>query len=92
MTTQISYSYARNNLAQVLKAAEEAREPVLIKRRNHADMAIVPAAELRSLEETAHLFRSPKNARRLLAALQRALEDSVRPQSVRGLREDLGLE
>jgi|GEM_PF-2116913 len=30
MTTQISYSYARNNLAQVLTAAEEAQELVLI--------------------------------------------------------------
>ena len=92
MTTQVSYSYARNNLAQVLETAEEAQEPVLIKRRNHADMAIIPAAELRSLKETAHLLRSPKNAQRLLAALQRALENSVKPQSVRDLRGGVGLE
>jgi len=88
----ISYSYARNNLAQVLKAAEEAQEPVLIKRRNHADMVILPAAELRSLEETTHLLRSPRNAQRLLAALQRALEGPVKPQSIPQLRGDPGLE
>ncbi|MBI2504988.1 MAG: type II toxin-antitoxin system prevent-host-death family antitoxin [Candidatus Latescibacteria bacterium] len=84
--TQVSYSFARNNLAQVLETAEEAQAPVIVKRRNHADMAIVPAAELRSLEETAHRCRSPKNAQRLLTALQRALEGSVKPQAVRDLR------
>ncbi|MBM3277101.1 MAG: Txe/YoeB family addiction module toxin [Candidatus Handelsmanbacteria bacterium] len=45
-------------------------------------MVILPAAELRSLEETAHLLRSPRNAQRLLAALQRALEG---PVGTRGL-------
>jgi antitoxin YefM len=86
VTTQVSYSFARNHLAQVLEIAEEAQVPVIIVRRNHADMAILSAAELRSLEETAHLLRSPRNAQRLLAALQRALEGEVKPQSVRHLR------
>lgn len=89
---EVSYSFARNNLAQVLETAEEAQVPVIVKRRNHADMAIFPAAELRSLEETAHLLRSPKNAQRLLAALQRALEGSVKPQAIRDLRGEVGLE
>ena len=35
-------------------------------------MALVTASELSSLLETAHLLRSPKNARRLLKALHRA--------------------
>lgn len=77
--TQVSYSFARNNLAQVLETAEEAQAPVIVKRRNHADMAILPAAELRSLKETVYLLRSPKNAQRLLAALQRALKGSAKP-------------
>lgn len=92
MMNEVSYSFARNNLAQVLETAEEAQVPVIVKRRNHADMAIFPAAELRSLEETAHLLRSPKNAQRLLAALQRALEGSVKPQAIRDLRGEVGLE
>ncbi|MCC7262491.1 MAG: type II toxin-antitoxin system prevent-host-death family antitoxin [Candidatus Latescibacteria bacterium] len=89
---EVSYSFARNNLAQVLETAEEALAPVIVKRRNHADMAIVPAAELRSLEETAHLLRSPKNAQRLLAALQRALGGSVKPREICDLRGEVGLE
>ncbi len=91
MATQVSYSYARNNLAEVLETAEDTREPVILKRRNHEDIALIPTAELHSLEETAHLLRSPRNAQRLLAALQRALADAAAPQSVDELRSDLGL-
>jgi antitoxin YefM len=78
--SKISYSFARKNLAQVRETAEETQAPVIVKRRNHPDLAILPAAELRSLEEIVHLFRSPKNAQRLLAALQRALEGTGKPQ------------
>ena len=92
MPTEVSYSYARQNFAEILKEAEESQEPVIIKRRGHDDMALFPAEELRSLKETAHLLRSPKNAQRLLAALKRALDDSVKPQTPHQLRSDLGLE
>ena len=37
---------------------------------------LMPADEYASWQETAHLFRSPKNARRLLDAYERALTDS----------------
>ena len=92
MSKQITYSHARQNLAEILEHAEETREPVIITRRGHEDMAVIPADELRSLEETAHLLRSPKNAQRLLAALQRALNSNGKPQSVKQLRKDLELE
>jgi hypothetical protein len=50
------------------------------------DGAFVPA------EETMHLLRSPKNAKRLLTALRRANRRIVKPESVVQLRRDLGLE
>ena len=37
---------------------------------------LIPADEYASWQETAHLFRSPKNARRLLDAYEQALTDS----------------
>ena len=37
---------------------------------------LMPADEYASWQETAHLFRSPKNARRLLDAYEQALMDS----------------
>jgi antitoxin YefM len=90
MATEISYSYARQNFAEVLEQAEDSQDPIIITRRGHEDMAIIPAEELRSLEETAHLLRSPKNARRLMSALQRALEGSVAPISIEQLKLEVG--
>jgi antitoxin YefM len=90
MPTEVSYSYARQHLADLLNEAAEAQEPVIIKRRGREDMALLPAHELRSLEETAHLLRSPKNAQRLLTALQRALEGVVTPMTTRDLRSKVG--
>jgi antitoxin YefM len=91
MPTEVSYSYARQNFADLLNEAAEAQEPVIIKRRGREDMALLPANELRSLEETAHLLRSPKNARRLLTALQRALDGSIAAQTSSELKRDVGL-
>ena len=45
---------------------------MVITRRGHQDMALLPADELEGIRETAHLLRSPENARRLIDALGRA--------------------
>jgi antitoxin YefM len=92
MATKVSYSYARQNLASLLDQAEDDQEPVYISRRNREEMVLLPAAEYRSVEETAHLLRSPENARRLLRALQRALESGVAPSTIDELRTEVGLE
>jgi len=92
VSEQVTYSYARQNLAKILRDAEDRQEPVIITRRGHEDMALIPADELRSLEESAHLLRSPKNAQRLLHALQRALEKDGVPETPESLRSQLGLE
>jgi antitoxin YefM len=67
-----SYSQFREHLAEIWDKVEDTQEPVIVSRRGHQDMVILPADELESLRETAHLMRSPKNARRLLEALTRA--------------------
>jgi antitoxin YefM len=46
---------------------------------------------LASLEETAHLLRSPRNAQRLLTALRRANRQAGKPSSVDDLRREIGL-
>ena len=92
MATKVSYSYARQNLASLLDQAEDDQEPVYISRRNREEMVLLPAAEYRSVEETAHLLRSPENARRLLRALQRSLESDVAPKTLSELRSDVGLQ
>ena len=34
LSDQVSYSYARQNLARILRVAEETQEPVIITRRD----------------------------------------------------------
>jgi len=92
MSDQVTYSYARRNFAKILQDAEDTREAVIIRRRGHADMALLPADELRGLQEAAHLLRSPRNAQRLLQALQRALAGEGHPSTPAGLKAELGFE
>lgn len=91
MPTVTTYSAARATLAALCDEVASTREPVIIKRRNAEDVALIAADELESLQETAHLLRSPKNARRLLAAMARARSEDLPLSSVDQLREELGL-
>jgi antitoxin YefM len=67
-----SYTDARAHLAALLDRATNDRETIIISRRGAADVALIAADELESLQETVYLLRSARNAARLLAALDRA--------------------
>jgi antitoxin YefM len=75
----------------MLDRVADDREVVIIRRKGERTVAMVPADELAGLIETAHLLRSPKNARRLLTALRRAVERKGKPESVDKLRREMGL-
>ncbi|MQA91741.1 MAG: type II toxin-antitoxin system prevent-host-death family antitoxin [Gemmatimonas sp.] len=92
MSIETTYTAARANLAKLLDSAVEDREIIVIRRRRGEDVALIAADELESLLETAHLLRSPKNAARLLSALQRARADEGDPQTVSELRGAVGLD
>jgi len=91
MPTVTTYTNARATLAALCDEVSSTREPVIIRRRNAADVALVSADELESLLETAHLLRSPKNAERLLSALSRAQASELPPSTIEDLRRELGL-
>jgi antitoxin YefM len=91
MTIQTTYALAQANLAKLCDEVTLNQEIVIIKRRGAQDVALISAAELVSLAETAHLLRSPKNAQRLLQALTRAKAQTLKPQTVEALREGVGL-
>ena len=78
-------------MAKLCNEVAANREIVIINRRGNEDVALVAADELSSLIETAHLLRSPKNAQRLLAALNRARSRRLKPQSVAKLRREMKL-
>ena len=92
MALRVSYSHARDNLAQVWDEVEDTREVAVISRRGHEDMALIPAAELSSLRESAYLLRSPANAARLLAALTRGRRGATSATDLAALRRELGLD
>lgn len=91
MPIQTTYTQARANLAKLFDEVTQNREIVIIKRRRGDDIAVVAADELAGLTETAHLLRSPKNARRLLQALARAQARTEKPQTMKALKEGIGL-
>ncbi len=91
MAIHTSYSKARAKLASLWDRVERNREVAFLHRRGHRTVALIDAEELAGLTETAHLLRSPKNALRLMTALDRSFREETRPMSVAELRADLGL-
>ena len=89
MPTETTYTSLRENLASVLDQVFDQHETVIVRRKGARDVALIPASELAGLLETAHLLRSPKNARRLLTALRRAEKGTVKPTSAADLRREI---
>jgi antitoxin YefM len=92
MPIQTTYSQARANLAKLCDRVSSNREIVIINRRKAKDVALISSEELSSIIETAHLLRSPKNAQRLLSALNRAQSRPPKPQTIKQLRRDIGFD
>jgi antitoxin YefM len=74
---QTTYTQAQENLASLLDRLESENSMAIITRPGHKDMALLSAEELTGLLETVYLLRSPANARKLLAALERSMERDV---------------
>ena len=92
MPIQTTYTEARANFAKLLDEVTKNRETVIIQRRGAEKVAMIAQSELSSLLETAYLLRSPKNADRLLTALERALKRKIKPMTLDKLRLEVGLE
>lgn len=67
----MTYSESRAKYAETLNSVVEDREEVVITRAGHDPVVIVSLDDYESLKETAYLLRSPENARRLLASIDR---------------------
>jgi antitoxin YefM len=89
MAIETTYTCLRQNLASVLDQIVDQQETVVVRRKGARDVALIPAAELAGLTETAHLLRSPRNARRLLTVLRRAERGNTKPASVAELRREM---
>jgi len=67
------------NLASTINRVCEDNAPVVITRNRDQAVVMLSLSEYESLEETAHLLRSPENAKRLL----RSIEQLERGKGVR---------
>lgn len=63
--TAITYSAARENLAATMNLVCDDHDPVIITRKRNQAVVMVSLEDYESLQETAYLLRSPKNAHRL---------------------------
>jgi antitoxin YefM len=78
----MTYSESRAKYAETLNAVVNDREEVVITRAGHEPVVTVSLDDYESLKETAYLLRSPENARRLLASIERL-------ESGRGVEREL---
>lgn len=91
MTIETTYSQARADLASLMNRVSDDREVVIVKRRDRPAIAMIAADELSGLMETAHLLRSPANAKRLLEALNRSHQpDSLTTRTIEQLCRKVG--
>jgi antitoxin YefM len=70
----ISYTAARSNLARTMEQVCSDHAPIAITRKGEGAVVMMSMDDYQALEETAYLLRSPKNMRRLIAAVVQ-LED-----------------
>ena len=61
----ITYTMAREKLAETMNRVCEDHAPMLITRNRDQAVVMMSLEDYESLEETAYLLRSPRNARRL---------------------------
>ena len=66
----ITYTAARETLADTMQRVCEDHAPVVITRRRDQAVVMMALADYEALDETAYLLRSPKNARRLRSAIE----------------------
>ena len=96
LSKQTNYTNLRQNLASILDEAISDRSVIIVTRQGKEDVAILAADELSNILETLHLFRSPANAQKLLAAMERAdaisQDSEVKSDSLAELCQELNVE
>ena len=60
------------------------RDPVIITKKNDMSVVMISLEDYESLQETAYLLRSPKNARRLLESIAELEEGKGSEREISG--------
>ena len=78
----ISYTYARNNLAEVTERVCRNHDAVIITRQGADAVVLLSLEDYEALEETAFLLRSPRNAQRLAEAIAEVESGQAQPHEL----------
>lgn len=70
MMNALTFSYARKNLAEVMRSVSDDHTPVVVTHQNAKPVVIMSLEDYQSLEETSYLLRNPTGAHRLLEAVE----------------------
>ena len=65
-----TYTDFRQNMKAYFEKVFDMRVPLFIARPKGHDMVLISKSEYTSMQETFHLLKSPKNAERLLTAME----------------------
>jgi len=65
----VTYTHARQNLADVMDEVVASRAPVTVTRQGAGAVVMISAEEFGAMEATLHLLRSPRNAEKLLRSI-----------------------
>ncbi len=66
----MTYTAARQNLANTMLDVCNDHEPVIITSKRDTAVVMISLDDFKSMEETTYLLRSPNNAKRLFEAIQ----------------------
>lgn len=87
-----SPTQARNDFFKLLETIVESRQVYIVNRRDGENVALIAESDLTSLVETVYLLRSPKNASRLMEAIEESKTGNIKPQSIEELKQELAIE
>ena len=82
MSQSITYTEARQNLAETMNRVCDHHEPVIITRQKSPSVVLMSLEDYNAIMETAHLLRSPADAARLRDALQAAESGELAPHDL----------
>ena len=76
-TNAISYTQARQTLAETMDAVCENHSPIIITRQKAQSVVLMSLEDYNSIQETAYLLSTPANASHLRASLENANSGKV---------------
>lgn len=79
----MTYSAAREQMAETMDRVCEDHAPVLITRKRDQAVVMISLQDYDALEETAYLLRSPRNAKRMQESLLQFESESGRVRRIK---------